>query len=1169
MCGIYGLLSARDVSRAPGDELFCCVETFVQAGRVANLAETLADDSASEQLVARASELQAAAQYWTGRAASIRVLTDLELSMRIEAAASRLSAWVEEAEGLLRKGADELQAHLEVVNRLVVSGKDVAWRLEKDVLENATSVRSLVESESEVVLSRAWELNMVLSSLDRLEVRGRDSAGIAVYVWFPGDSELESFLDGPSDESAWRLQLQSRWDERFTDGCVMRPAGSKNVLLFTFKVASEVGKMGDNVAALRRRIESDQLFQAVICEADVQLQALAHTRWASNGVISLANCHPVDSGLSRPVSEGVENSGRLVAVLNGDIDNYRELVETYVDGQSKALHPAITTDAKIIPVVVAHHLERCGDLEQAFRRAVDEFEGSMAIGLMVADRPGEFLFAQKGSGQGLFFGLAGESVSVASEMYGVVELTSSYVKAEGERVEGGEIFRVRNVGGVEKLDVELAENDEFAVVEDERHRVAEITTRDINRNGFPHFFLKEISESVDSVAKTLRSKFDVDENGAVRSRLGEESIPPGLVDGLRDGTVRRIVVVGQGTAAVAAQGVAHLLDCALASLPQGVAVSAEKATEFSAHRLTDDMSDTLVVAVSQSGTTTDTNRTIDLARQRGAWVVGIVNRRNSDLVYKSHGVLYSSDGRDIEMSVASTKAFYAQNVAGQILALSLASALGSLSASELERAVADLEALPEIMRRTLELGEQVRTLAREHSLLRRHWAVVGSGGAKIAADEIRIKLSELCYKSIALDFLEDKKHIDLSSEPLVIVCAVGMAPEVVSDSVKEVAIFKAHSGIPLVIAEEGQTEFEPYAAGVVYVPRYVGALSYLPATMVGHLFGYYAAGELDANADRLRRLRSCVVTLQDDRGYGDDVAGEILESVSTSEANVLVEIDQALEGGRLDGGLDVQRAVKLSRAIDLCLGRVSVDAFGRWKSSSGIIDTVLESFSEAIGELSRPIDAIKHQAKTVTVGISRGEVSTTEEGTIWRALQDLDVSKDDLFESHRAFLSLFDPLVSEIPGATRYGVEHLDPLGRPTDETTIVVEKKAGTARLIESRNETAQRLCGSKWTAVKIRDVILGHGHADGRKIVIVPLVGESSEGQVVVLHVELEDQGERDVRLKALAGRSEFFDRLKGAVTEFNLEWEPALIDAVDNETLFLSLPESVAEQLSRACV
>ena len=77
----------------------------------------------------------------------------------------------------------------------------------------------------------------------------------------------------------------------------------------------------------------------------------------------------------------------------------------------------------------------------------------------------------------------------------------------------------------------------------------------------------------------------------------------------------------------------------------------------------------LVVAISQSGTTTDTNRTVDLVRARGAHVVAIVNRRNSDLVQKSHGVLYTSDGRDVEMSVASTKAFYSQVAAGHLLAL--------------------------------------------------------------------------------------------------------------------------------------------------------------------------------------------------------------------------------------------------------------------------------------------------------------------------------------------------------------------------------------------------------------------------------------------------------------------------------------------------------------------
>ena len=88
------------------------------------------------------------------------------------------------------------------------------------------------------------------------------------------------------------------------------------------------------------------------------------------------------------------------------------------------------------------------------------------------------------------------------------------------------------------------------------------------------------------------------------------------------------------------------------------------------------MTDTLVIAISQSGTTTDTNRTVDLARGRGATVVAIVNRRNSDLVDKSDGVLYTSDGRDVEMSVASTKAFYAQVAAGYLLALGLADELG-------------------------------------------------------------------------------------------------------------------------------------------------------------------------------------------------------------------------------------------------------------------------------------------------------------------------------------------------------------------------------------------------------------------------------------------------------------------------------------------------------------
>src|SRR5918999_2920866 len=84
------------------------------------------------------------------------------------------------------------------------------------------------------------------------------------------------------------------------------------------------------------------------------------------------------------------------------------------------------------------------------------------------------------------------------------------------------------------------------------------------------------------------------------------------------------------------------------------------------------MSDTLVIAISQSGTTADTNRTVDVVRSRGANVIAIVNRRQSDLTDRAHGVLYTSDGRDVEMAVPSTKAFYAQVAAGFLLAAALA-----------------------------------------------------------------------------------------------------------------------------------------------------------------------------------------------------------------------------------------------------------------------------------------------------------------------------------------------------------------------------------------------------------------------------------------------------------------------------------------------------------------
>src|SRR5262249_54734653 len=156
------------------------------------------------------------------------------------------------------------------------------------------------------------------------------------------------------------------------------------------------------------------------------------------------------------------------------------------------------------------------------------------------------------------------------------------------------------------------------------------------------------------------------------------SLPPGALPEsvrarLSSGEIRRVLVIGQGTAAIAGESLARALRGAVHGR---VSVDALAATELSGFGLLSDMSDSLVIAIAQSGTTTDTNRTVDLVRARGAHVIAIPNRRQSDLVDKADGVLYTSDGRDVEMSVASTKAFYAQVVAGFLLAFALAAELG-------------------------------------------------------------------------------------------------------------------------------------------------------------------------------------------------------------------------------------------------------------------------------------------------------------------------------------------------------------------------------------------------------------------------------------------------------------------------------------------------------------
>ena len=445
------------------------------------------------------------------------------------------------------------------------------------------------------------------------------------------------------------------------------------------------------------------------------------------------------------------------------------------------------------------------------------------------------------------------------------------------------------------------------------------------------------------------------------------AFPESIAARLAAGTITRIRVIGQGTAAVAGQSTAAILD----ELCDGsLDIDAITATELSGFSMRLDMSDTLAIAVSQSGTTTDTNRTVDLLRGRGAAVLGIVNRRGSDLVDKADGILYTSDGRDVEMSVASTKAFYAQVAAGALLACAISEAAG-LGSVKRRDALLDAPALDprRDARRSSPSATTIADAARRFAPSKRYWAVVGNGPNRVAAEEIRIKLSELCYKSIACDATEDKKHIDLSSEPLILVCAAGLRGSTADDVAKETAIFRAHKATPIVVADEGDDALR--VGGDDLRSR----ASTRPSASSCRRWSATSSGTRRRWRSTPRRgpcarpaKRSSV---QSPTGSDSD---EMLVTIVSSLPPMVERYLDALRDGYYDGHLEASTAVRLSGLLRDLMSEGPVEAYQRRSGKVGtpaaLIEEVVTALTHAIEELTRPIDAIKHQAKTVTVGIS-------------------------------------------------------------------------------------------------------------------------------------------------------------------------------------------------------
>jgi glucosamine--fructose-6-phosphate aminotransferase (isomerizing) len=1113
----------------------------------------------------------------------LTIFNDPFLQEQLKDLNERIEAFIGSERDALNQAMGHLPtAVVEIVDRRIENLKDIAWSLKTEITENIAKVQALLPPEQiktgRDVVKIYRNINTVLNSIDRLEVRGRDSAGISLL-----------FLLKAGEYAKYRQSIDAaHLAEEFTRraGQTVLRDGSINVsespeedsvgIAITFKVAAEIGSLGDNVRGLRDRIAADRVLQ-MLTQCPYRFHTIsAHTRWASVGAITIANCHPVDNGTS---VAGDQPMGTIHACLNGDIDNYQELKEQF-ESQGRSIPQEITTDTKIIPLQVEKHLATVNDVAEAFRLAVNDFQGSHAIAMHTDLAPGKFFLAQKGSGQAIFVGLADDHYIPTSEVYGFVEETSSYLKLNGEKVvEGangptqGQIFVLdqNSAGGLAGIRAFYYDGTPIQLTDQEIQHT-EITSRDIDRQNYPHYFLKEISEAPRSVARTLQNRWKIDkESGHYAIALNEAAFPQRIAQALADDRIRRIYFIGQGTAGVAALAGADILDYYLNE--PALKISALKASELSGFQLDEEidpecMQDALVVAISQSGTTTDTNRAVDMVKARGAYTMAIVNRRDSDITFKVDGVVYTSSGRDIEMSVASTKAFYSQIVAATLLGLKVAEIKGRRPAGFITEEIKTLLQIPDQMRKVLQLGDKIMDSARRLAPTKTYWAAVGSGPNKAAADEIRIKLSELCYKTISSDYVEDKKHIDLSSEPLIIVCAAGTPPNVVGDIVKDTAIFKAHKATPVVIVDEGDHRFDTFAEDVFQVPALPAHLAPILNTLAGHLWGYHAALSINSGSRFLHQFREDIQSTLDQYATdGLDVYEVLLEKRFREKvAQFYTKLRRKQTAGELPSV--IQHASDLLLLLKYLTGRLPVSDFeldfGKKGTALNMLNSLFKFIGESINSMSRPVDAIKHQAKTVTVGTSR--ISEKTEGTLFDSLADHNISNAQLINRNIIVLKNLQGVVGSIKGSILYRVGGLNVLGEPTDNTTIEILRKEGILKELPSRVETDNTLKGTKRIIVHQGNVYIGKGRKDDRSIIVIPAFSTDPAASnrieyLLLLNIGFKEQIPLPAKIKALGGK---FEHIRNIVQENSIPWQDSYLELVQVDDLFGHSAEKIGEQI-----
>ena len=543
---------------------------------------------------------------------------------------------------------------------------------------------------------------------------------------------------------------------------------------------------------------------------------IGHTRWATHGEPNDANSHPHQS-----------MSGDLVLIHNGIIENYDSIKKELM--QRGYVFKSETDTEVLVNLIEEIKKNENVSLAEAVRKSLNEVIGAYAIVVMSKSEPGTLVAARKSSPLVIGIGAEGDYY-IASDATPIVEFTKNVVY-----LDDGEIAEI--VPGKElRLFTAKKQNVTPYIQELELH------LEQLEKSGYEHFMLKEIYEQPRSVHDSMRGRLNV-AKGLVH--LG------GIADyEQKIINAQRIIIVACGTSWHAGLVGEYLIED-LARIP----VEVEYASEFR-YRNPIITENDVVIAISQSGETADTLAALELAKSKGATILGVCNVVGSSIARTTHGGSYTHAGPEI--GVASTKAFTSQVTVLTLMALMLGSKKGTIERSRYQRLLYGLEAIPEKIERALKtdkLVEEISTKFKDSS----NFLYLGRGYCFPVALEGALKLKEISYIHAEGYPAAEMKHGPIAlidaDMPVVVIATKGPSYEKVVSNIQEV---KARKGVIIAIVTEGDTQVTEMADYSIEIPETEEIFSPLVASIPLQLLSYHIAVMRGCNGDQPRNLAKSV-----------------------------------------------------------------------------------------------------------------------------------------------------------------------------------------------------------------------------------------------------------------------------------------------------------------------